>query len=394
MVLNSTNFANFLKTLWPQKRVENLTYQNQPFFAMVPKRTNFGGANAVITVQGGDTDGRSSTFATAQGMKGNLKSLKFTVTRDHDYALASVDGETIEASKGDANALASAWDREVASGLHALKRSLGQSLYGNGTGIVGRSASTASPATLVTIQDIVNFEVGDQINASPNADLSSPRSGTGTITAVQRDTGVITYTGTITSLTANDYIYKAGDANAKLKGLAAWIPSTAPSATAFFGADRTPDVVRYGGKRIDISTYGPSEGLVKASNSLGLEGGSPTHLFCHFDQYTNIALDLGSKVMYEDLRVGEIGFEALRINGPTGPIKVIPDLNCPLGFSYLLQMDTWELASLGPCPRFLDLDGLKMLRESTSDAYEVRMGYYAQLICDAPGWNAVLTMPT
>lgn len=394
MALNPTNFAPFLKTLWPQSRVENLTYQNQPLYALVPKMTGFGGANAVITVQYGDTQGRSSAFATAQANKGNLNSKAFTVTRAKDYALASVDGEVIDASQGNDKALASAWDREVSSALHALKRSIGQSLYGDGTGAVGQSNSTASPMTLLQIRDIVNFEVGDQINASPNADLSSPRTGTGTITAINRGTGVITYTGTITSLAASDYIYKAGDGNAKMKGLKAWIPTAAPSATTFFGVDRTADTTRLAGLPLDVSAMSPSEGLLYAANQLGIQGASPSHMFCHFDQYTNIQHDLGAKVMYEELRVGEIGFEAIRINGPTGPIKVIPDLNCPYGFAWMLQLDTWELMSLGAMPKFLDFDGLKMLRESTSDAYEVRVGYYAQLVCNAPGWNACLTMPT
>jgi hypothetical protein len=70
MALNLTNFAPFLKTLWPQSRVENLTYQNQPFFAMVPKSTDFGGANAVITVQYGDTQGRSSHLRHRAGQQG------------------------------------------------------------------------------------------------------------------------------------------------------------------------------------------------------------------------------------------------------------------------------------------------------------------------------------
>lgn len=394
MALTASNFAPFLKTLWPQRRVDNLVYQSQPFLAMVPKAQDFFGENLVIAVQYADTQGRSSTFATAQTNKGNLASKKFTITRVSDYALASIAGEVIEASASDEGALARAFDREVESALHNLKRSLGTAIFRDGTGAIGRSASTASPATLVTIRDIVNFEVGMVIKASPNADLSSPRTGSGTISAINRDTGVITYTGTITSLTANDYLYIDGDANAKISGLAAWLPASAPGATSFFGVDRTADVVRLGGKRIDISAMSPSEGLTKAVNSLGLEGGSPSHLFCHFDQFTNIQHDLGSKVQYEELRVGEIAFEALRINGPTGPVKVIPDINCPPELAYLLQMDTWKLHTLGSCPKFLDFDGLKSLREASSDAYEVRAGYRGQLYSTAPGRNAVLTMPT
>ena len=50
-------------------------------------------------------------------------------------------------------------------------------------------------------------------------------------------------------------------------------------------------------------------------------------------------------------------------------------------------MDTWSLNTLGEAPMFLDLDNNRMLRESAADAYEVRMGYYGNVACNAPGYN-------
>jgi hypothetical protein len=57
-------------------------------------------------------------------------------------------------------------------------------------------------------------------------------------------------------------------------------------------------------------------------------------------------------------------------------------------------MRTWKLYSLGAAPKMLELDGLPMLRITDDDAYEGRMGYYANLGCTAPGFNAVVTMPS
>ena len=62
------------------------------------------------------------------------------------------------------------------------------------------------------------------------------------------------------------------------------------------------------------------------------------------------------------------------IHGPRGPIKVIPDQNCPNNVAFMLQLDVWKLYSLGKSPKILDSDGLKFLRESTADAVEVRVG--------------------
>jgi len=58
----------------------------------------------------------------------------------------------------------------------------------------------------------------------------------------------------------------------------------------------------------------------------------------------------------------------------------------------MLQMDVWKLYSLGKAPKILDSDGLKFLRESSADAVEVRVGYYAQLGCRGPGYNARVSL--
>ena len=80
------------------------------------------------------------------------------------------------------------------------------------------------------------------------------------------------------------------------------------------------------------------------------------------------------------------------IHGPRGPIKVIPDQNCPKDVAYMLDMSVWKLYSLGKAPKILDSDGLRFLRESSADAVEVRVGYYAQLGCRGPGYNVRIAL--
>jgi hypothetical protein len=87
-----------------------------------------------------------------------------------------------------------------------------------------------------------------------------------------------------------------------------------------------------------------------------------------------------SKIQYIDMKVNaEIMFRGIQINGPRGPIKVVPDQNCPNDRAFMLDMDSWKLYSLGKAPKILDTDGLRMLRDSNADSVEVRVGYYAQL---------------
>ena len=38
------------------------------------------------------------------------------------------------------------------------------------------------------------------------------------------------------------------------------------------------------------------------------------------------------------------------------------------------------------------LEGLEGLRVGTADALEIRIGYYGNLVCNAPGWNCVVVL--
>ncbi|HEY6008302.1 MAG TPA: hypothetical protein VIU40_08270, partial [Geobacteraceae bacterium] len=102
------------------------------------------------------------------------------------------------------------------------------------------------------------------------------------------------------------------------------------------------------------------------------------------------------KVVYfdEGLDEANIAFHGIRINGPKGEIKVLPDRNQLAATCHMLTMSTWKLFSLNDVPHlFRYADGLEALRVYNQDAAEARVGYYAQGGCNAPGWNGVVTLP-
>lgn len=393
--LDMTSFTSALKQLYTEQKVENMTYQDNPLLAMLPKMTGFVGKNLPIVINYGNPMGRSATFATAQSNKTASKITDFVLTRAKDYAVASIDNETLEASKGNNAAFMEAATTEIDGAIHSCARSLAVALYRTGSGSIGQvtTGGTGTSITLLNIDDVTNFEVNMEIAFDDADGGGTIKTGTVTVTAVNRDTGVLTVDAMSAiaggSGTANsDYIFVAGDYDAKVKGLLAWIPSTAPDDTAFFSVNRSVDVTRLGGIRFDGSAMPIEEALIGAASRVAREGGKPDVCFINYSKYADLEKSLGSKVQYVDLKVNaEIGFRGILINGPRGPIKIVPDQNCPSDRAFMLQLDTWKLYSLGKAPRILDTDGLKMLRESTSDSVEIRVGYYAQLGCVAPGKN-------
>ena len=386
--------------------VENLVYKNNPLLAMLPKYESFGGRNMPVPLIFGNPQNRSATFSNAVALSSASKVDAFTLTRVKNYSTAYIDGETLEASRGDKNAFMEALTLEIDGAITSLTNDIAFGLGRDSSGYraqVSAEPSVASTTviTLSSAQDVVGFELNQDIVIYSAKSGGSQRiydTGvtSGLISAVDRSAGTITVNTAYTAngtIAADDYIFVNGDRGLKISGLEDWIPDSAPSSTAFFGVDRSVDTNRLGGIRTTGTGMPIEEALIESAMDIGREGGNVDYAFVGFKQYAKLCKALGSKVQYIDLDVnGVIGFRGVLVHGAHGPIKVVPDRTIRDGRAYLLTMNTWKLASLGPIVKLLDHDGNKMLRQSSSDAYEVRVGSYGQLGCSAPGWNGVLTL--
>lgn len=414
MTLNLTSFDGALKEYYTDQVVENMVYKKNPALALMPKREDFYGRNWPIPIVYGNPQGRSATFTNAQnrGQSESSRIKEFLLTRVHDYGVATIDNETMEASENDSGAFMQASTVEIDGIINSVTRSCAISMFRagyGGIGVIATAGITTVTITLATVDDVTNFEVGQELVLAATDSSSALRalgtSGNGIIvTAVDRGAGTLTFGYNVTDATngiplaaAGDVIFVRGDRDNsatptrfKIAGLGAWLPYTAPtSGDSFFGVDRSVDVVRLAGVRYDGSAAPIEEAVIELATRIAREGGSPDTCFMNFAKYSAFEKALGAKVTYQDLAVGEVGFRSILINGPNGDIRVIPDQNCPLTRMYMLTLDTWELCSLKKMVRFLPGDGNKMLRQATADGVEVRVGGYLNLGCNAPGWNGV-----
>lgn len=409
-ILNLTSFDPALKVHYTDARVKIQSYEGSPALAILPKYTKFGGKFLPITVQGATPRGRSATFATAQANKRASLYREFDITRVRDYATASIDNETFLASKGDKNAMMQAMVSEIDAAIQSASNSLASAIYRTGSGAIGRISSTSSVAntyfTLANPDDAVNFEVGDWlvVAATETGAVKTGGAGRFRVGAINRTTGridavdaagapVVLSAAITAPVAVNDFLFVEGDAQSggsprKIAGFGAWLPETVTS-TPFFGVDRTIDEVRYGGNRYDASGESLIEGLIGAAHRVRMQGGKPDIVFMNPVNVADICKALTSNVQYDSVRASDadISFEAIKVRTPSGTIKVVEDRFCPTDVGFMLQLDTWKLYSLGECPQILQQDGNMVLRDATTDSAEVRVGYYAQLGCSAPGWN-------
>jgi len=396
-----TAYSSSLKELYPQSKIITATYTANPFFALLPKFEKFGGSSLRIPLIYGDPQGRSRTFGTAQSQSTSTSRLfkDFNLTRVKDYSIATIDNETLEATEGDANAFISAASSEMDGALNTLKRSIGIGCYRDSSGQRGQVSAEPSEAatTVITMKsagDITNIEVGMTLNIHSAKSGGSQRSLDGSTTsivvsAVNRSAGTFTCATAYDSsgtIAADDYIFVAGDRGLGLSGLEDWIPATAPSATAFFGVDRTADVERLSGHRLDGSGGPLEEVLAEADAKVAQNGGFMLdHFLMSHVTYKNLKNSLGSKVQYVDLNADpRVSFRGVLVDGVGGPIKCVADFNCPDNRIFGVQLEHWKFYSLGPACKISDADGLSMLRQSSDDGVEIRITSYGNIGTSCP----------
>lgn len=422
MAVSPSDFSALMKTRYTRKKIEDLSFKRNPTLAILPKTKDFTGDSMKVPVIGGNPQGIGATFLAAQGNKTVGSQVAFAVTRTSMFGMFSIKGETLLAADGGDGSFMSAKFRQMDGIYKGVSKSLAVHAFRDGTGVIGKvsagsNVSSAGGITLATLADHHNFQVGMKISLSvdkaayrnPTTDANGDARGAAIfVKSVNRETGVLTFATTdggsavsldtgIAAAAASDYIVRDGDLNKVISGLDAWVPSTAPGSTAFFGVDRTPDVQKYAGVRYSNVGGRIEETLITLATNLADVDADPDYCVMNFANFAQLEIELGAKKTYAEV-MGEdydgnamagIGFNALKVRGPTGDIMVVPDQNCQADRIYVLQKDTWELASLGELPRVLNLDGSDGLRESGNDAYETRIGGYTNLICHAPGYNGV-----
>jgi hypothetical protein len=407
--LNLTNFASAMKNYYTDKKIQNTIYPRHPWFALIKKEPNWVGQNFVQPVIWGTQNGDSATFSTSITDLDNSRVTAFTVTDVSYYSQFKVSNQVILASGSDAGAFfkAATFETDRALQKHAL--SLAMQLYRSGTGSMATISSSATVASATIIltnpEDIVNFQVGQTITASAT-DGGSLRSGSALISKVTRDATSVSITTAggnwstqITSLATGDYLYQqgneaAGSTNLLLTGMLGWLPTTAPSSTLFFGVDRSQDTVRLGGVRYaNPGGLNIEEVCVGAVTEVYRNGGVPTLALMNPTQFRNLVNSLGSKCVFGERKVGEVGFKTVQIATDGGFIDAISDPDCPVANGFIIDESTWYLLHRSPkLPNLFDADGKIYQRDfGNSDGITGYSYSYVQSVCTAPGFNAVVT---
>jgi len=393
--------ASVLEELYPSADMTENIMRANPALGLINNKTTGGGLYRRVQLKYARPQGRSAGFTEALANSVGSQRAGFNVTWANNYQVAGIDGDVIDDAQGNRVMLIEHVKAEMDGALDNMKDDIGMNLFRNHGGARGQVGSgTASPITLADIEEIAHWEVGMKFGASTDDGTGSgtDRSGIGTVTDVNRDTGVITYSGTVTSIAPNDYLFAEGDQGAKMEGFLGWIPTTAPTSTAFFGVDRTSDTVRLAGVRYVGTSDSTAEALVNLTTRIRRNKVStgPDVIFVSPLVYGALDLALESRKRIIEVEgkgaAAGIGYDAIELNTPAGAMAVVSDPSCQAGLMWAINTNSWCFETVGEMVRVLDEDGNPILRQAAADGYDLRVKCRGNFWCNEPGSNGQSTL--
>jgi hypothetical protein len=389
-----------IKTYYPQTKVEDALFSESPTFAIMPKKSWVGGTPMHLAIALSGTPG-SHTFSNAQTVSGTRALGAFQVTHTQDYNVVRIETVAERLSSSDAASLMRGVKSQADGALYSQAKTLGIEIHRSGSGSRGRIGSGADSATLTLTDpnDAYNFEIGDVLVSNDTDDATTVSANSTTITAIDYVAGTLTAGAAWhADFDTNDYLFRIGDPGLGLTGFAGWNPSSAPSATTFFGKDRTQSSRLYGViYDYTVAADGTMERyLVNMLTRCCRLGGNPKHIVMSPIRWGNFVNELGDKVRFSQMygkrtdgSESTVGFETISVMGPKGKVDVIADPYCPHNVVRALDMNHWAFYHIGKIG-WIEEDGAgQWLRQASADGKEARLGWFGQVCSDFPGASAV-----
>ncbi len=396
-----TAAAAVLKRTYADGIVE-LSYDNCKTLAIMKKtkgvtvKTPFG-EGFYVPVKHGNPQAGSATYGTAYAQTATEFSRykSWAVTPATLWRMAQVNGDAVRRGEG-VGSFVTALTDEIENTKDAFRRDLELFIFRGKDGSLGQISSASGTSTTVTLavkSQVRYFEVGMSLVAAAALSSGGLRSAT-PIKVIGRNisAGTLTMAAAIStqSWAAGDYLFRDGDRNACLNGMADWLPTSAPSATLFNGIDRTIDD-RLGGLRVDAAVSGnPEEAFFDATVLIDSEGGTATHGVMGPDTFGKTLKSLSNRIQYVDYKT-DVGVVVPGFRIPGNDTMFYSDGACPEGLSYLFNTDELELRYAGKdLLSIVDDDGLTIRRVAGSDDWRVELVSSPQIIMPAPGHAAVV----
>lgn len=406
-----TTFDALLKERYMDSSiVEKLMYPENPLLAKLQKLgdTEMVGDVMPVPIFTALPQALGAGFSTAQTKSGtaggNTTSYKWQITAGSYYGVVAIDDKVIKASRTNRGAFLGNKEIEIDGLFEQASEILSVYTWGNGGQAIGRRLSlNGNDVQLYEPMDAQNFEVGMDLRGSAQDGATATdtlRAGNpATVSGINRGTGVVTAAdwADITAFADGDYLFRDGDFFGDqgviiIKGVQAFITPTdvPPALWGISAATRAVDPQRYAGCRVPTSvvagkTFEERIKILLAYMTGRFKAKAPTAGWMNpedFQVLETLMSARGVRPLEDDST--KFGFMKIDIMTGSGRIPIFSDRHCPKGTFFALRMEDWGISSMGELTHFQNEDGLQILRQGTTTAYEARMLSYPLLYNRAP----------
>ena len=371
-----------------------------PLGDLIAKKDDFYGNNLIYPFNYGDSGDIYPSLDAVNPVAQAGRFDKWTIDDTTSmYGRLTLDIPSMMRSDRDVGSYLKIKTKETLGILRKMKEQrLGVQVWGDGACDIGRAAEAvtgASDTTPLTVQgDAVKFKLGMKLQANPNrtGNAGTLRNDVYQVTKVERMTSTGTAKLTLTRFSGaaddwaiNDYLFNYGFYDSAMKGIQAWIPSATPSATLFFGMDRSDEPEMKAGWR-GVWQGSIRETILHLVSVMGQYFSpqfssvwvSPANWF----RLSQELLSIGCLTFNEE-RSKEFGTKVITFAAPGGDVSVASDPFCPSTDAFLLRHGDIDIVTTGPLIHLANED-LEALRLSNSDGLEIRYRSLAQMIVPYP----------
>lgn len=309
------------------------------------------------------------------------KYARFTATLKNLYGTIEITDKAIRASQNNSGAFVNLLNAEMDGLIKASRLNLGRMLYGDGKG--GLAYIKSNTDNVLTVNTNKYLSVGMIVDVYSGSTLVASGREITKI-AENEDTGYdITLDGaTISTISIPASVYVQNSYGNEITGLGAIFSSS----TSLYGLNRASNSwLMPISKSIDGNLTEME--LITAIDDLESRGSTANMIVCSMGVRRSIINSLTSTRHFVNNIDLEGGFRAISYNG----IPVVADRFCPEGTLYILNTKDFHLHQL--CDwRWLESEDGRILRQKADKpVYTATLVKYAELICDRPAGQCVLT---
>jgi len=297
------------------------------------------------------------------------------------YGRINLSGQTIKLVDTNAQAFASALDREVNGIKTDLAKDQNRQVYGDGSGAVAVLVTGAASNTQ-TVLNSQYLQLGEVIDIVDGTTLGNPtptlKAQNRNVTAINVATNQFTFDGATQAVVNGDIVVRTGNVNREWTGLAKIVNNTG----TLYNVDPTVE----GTWKAEVDSNSGvnralSEGLmILMADRVYTNGGKTTAIYGNLGvrrAYFNL---LSQQRMYTGTKDFGGGFTGLSFTTDNGDIPFFTDIDAPPNTLYFLNEEEFTLFREEDWS-FADMDGNMWQRVIGFDIYEAFLYQYSELGC-------------